>query len=198
MQLAVLASHGGSNLQALIDAVADRRLPLEIALVLSNNAGAGALERAQNAGIPTRVINARSHPDAAMRDAAIRDALLEAGADYVQLAGYMKKLGPRTLAAFRGRILNIHPALLPKFGGRGMYGMRVHEAVLAAEERESGATLHVADSEYDTGPIVAQERVPVLDGDTPESLAARVLEAEHGLIVDTWRRIATGQVAISR
>ena len=124
-----------------------------------------------------------THADPVALDAAILVALQTHGVEIVCLAGYMKKLGARTLAACRGRILNIHPALLPNFGGRCMYGMRVHEAVLAAGENESGATVHLIDGEYDHGPVLAQEKVPVCDGDTPEQLQARVLEVEHRLYV---------------
>jgi phosphoribosylglycinamide formyltransferase-1 len=114
----------------------------------------------------------------------------------IVLAGYMRKLGPRTLAQYRGRVLNIHPALLPKFGGPGMYGARVHEAVLTAQEKESGATIHLVTEEYDQGPIIAQSRVAVLPGDTVESLAARVLEVEHALFPETLARIARGEIEL--
>jgi phosphoribosylglycinamide formyltransferase-1 len=113
------------------------------------------------------------------------------------LAGYMKKIGPRTLARYRGLVLNIHPALLPKFGGQGMYGRRVHEEVLAAGDRMTGVTVHLADEEYDRGPILAQREVPVVRGDTVDSLAARVLEAEHALYVETLARIARGEIRLA-
>jgi phosphoribosylglycinamide formyltransferase-1 len=120
---------------------------------------------------------------------AMLDALRSHGIDVVVLAGYMKKVPPQVVAAFRNRILNIHPALLPRFGGPGMYGLRVHAAVLAAGETESGATVHLVDEEYDRGAILLQRRVPVLQGDTPELLAARVLEAEHALYPDALRLV---------
>ena len=116
--------------------------------------------------------------------------------EVICLAGYMKKLGAEVLTAYEGRILNIHPALLPKFGGQGMYGMRVHEAVLAAGERESGATVHLVDEEYDHGQILAQEKVPVKAGDTPETLQKRVLAVEHRLYAVTLARIAAGEIPI--
>ena len=115
----------------------------------------------------------------------------------VALAGYMKMLGPRTLDAYRNRILNVHPALLPKFGGQGMYGERVHRAVLASGDSVSGVTVHLVDEEYDRGPVVAQTEVPVLPGDTPDTLAARVLEQEHILYPETIQRIATGEVDLN-
>ncbi len=186
--LGILASHGGSNLQVILDACALQKLPARVGLVISNNRSALALERARQAGVPTAVINATTHPDEVDRDAAIRDALLVRGVTRVALAGYMKKLGPATLAAYRGRIVNIHPALLPRYGGKGMYGRQVHAAVLAAGERETGVTVHLVDEHYDHGPILAQERVPVHPGDTVESLAARVLAVEHRLYVDTLRQ----------
>ena len=114
--------------------------------------------------------------------------------DVVVLAGYMKMLGPAVLSRYDGQVLNVHPALLPKFGGKGMYGRRVHEAVLAAGESVTGATVHVVDAEYDLGPVVAQREVPVLPDDTVESLSARVLEREHELLVQTLRKVATGEI----
>jgi phosphoribosylglycinamide formyltransferase-1 len=137
-----------------------------------------------------------THPDPADLDRAVLEALERHGTDLVVLAGYMKKLGPATLGRFKGRVLNIHPALLPKFGGPGMYGRRVHEAVLAAGEKESGVSIHIVDADYDTGPVIAQERVPVLPGDTPDSLAARVLEQEHRLLTATLGRIASGELPL--
>jgi phosphoribosylglycinamide formyltransferase-1 len=118
------------------------------------------------------------------------------GADTVILAGYMKRLGDITLKAYRGRILNIHPALLPKFGGKGMYGKRVHEAVLAAGEKVTGVTIHLIDENYDTGPIINQCRVPVLENDTADSLSQRVLTHEHRLYVETLQMIADGRIRL--
>lgn len=195
-RIGFLASHGGSNMQAILDACRSGRLPADPAALICNNPDAAAIARARAAGIPAIVLNARTHPDEATLDAAIRDALLAHRADWVALAGYMKKIGPATLAAFPRRILNIHPALLPKFGGPGMYGIRVHQAVIAAGETASGATIHLVDSEYDRGPILAQAKVPVLPEDTPESLAARVLQTEHLLYPDTLRRLILGEIPI--
>lgn len=192
MRLGFLASHGGSNMQAILDGCADGAIAATPALLICNNPGAAALERAAKAGMPSRVLNGKTHPEPSALDAAIRDALLEARADLVILAGYMKKIGPQLLQAYRNRILNIHPALLPKFGGQGMYGMNVHRAALAAGEAESGATVHLINEVYDQGPILAQARVPVLPDDTPESLQARVLQQEHRLYPETIARIARG------
>ena len=194
LAIGVLASHGGTNLQAIIDACADGSLHAEIRIVISNNSRSFALERARQAGIPTVHISAVTHSDPACLDAAIADALASHGVELVVLAGYMKKLGPRTLERYHNRILNVHPALLPKFGGRGMYGERVHSAVLAACERVSGVSIHIVDEEYDRGPVIAQAQIPVMDDDTPETLAARVLEMEHILYPRTIHLIAIGEL----
>ena len=181
-KLAVLASHEGTVLQAVIDACARRALNWKIAVVISNNADSGALRRAREAGIAALHLSSRTHEEPEALDHAICGALREHGTDLVLLAGYMKKLGPVTLEAFRGRIVNTHPALLPKHGGQGMYGLHVHRAVLAAGERTTGVSVHVVDSGYDTGPVIAQTEVPVEPGDTAETLAARVLAEEHKLL----------------
>jgi phosphoribosylglycinamide formyltransferase 1 len=193
VRLAVLASHEGTTLQAVIDACERGAIAARVALVISNNPDAGALRRARAAHTPVLHLSGTTHPDAAALDRAICAALIEHQIDLVLLAGYMKKLGPTTLAAFAGRVLNTHPALLPRFGGRGLFGGHVHRAVLAAGESESGASIHLVDSEYDTGPVIAQVRVPVHTGDTVESLAARVQEAERALLVQVLREIASGQ-----
>lgn len=196
LKLGFLASHGGSNMQAILDACANGSIPAKPALLVCNNPGATALFRAANAGMPAKVLNAKSHPDFDSLDAAIADALQSAGVELVVLAGYMKKIGPRVLSAYRNRILNIHPALLPKFGGQGMFGMHVHEAVIAAKETESGATVHLINEVYDEGPILQQAKVPVLPDDTPESLQARVLVQEHRLYPDTIGKIARGEIKL--
>lgn len=190
MRLAVFASHEGTTLQAILDAAADGRLRDPVALVVSNNRESGALRRARAAHVPAVHLSSATHPQPAQLDAAILAALREHRVDTVFLAGYMKKLGPSVLAAFRGRILNTHPALLPKHGGQGMYGRRVHEAVIAAKESESGASIHHVDEGYDTGAVVAQCRVRVLPTDTPESLAARVQASERELVVATLAALA--------
>lgn len=196
MNLGFLASHGGSNMQAILDACARGDVPATPVLLVCNNPGATALRRAATAGLPARVINAATHPEPGARDAAMLDALRAAEVDLVILAGYMKMIGPKTLAAYANRILNIHPALLPKFGGQGMYGARVHEAVLAAGETESGVTVHLVNEAYDEGPILQQARVPILPDDTPDTLQARVLEQEHRLYADTIAKIARGDIAL--
>lgn len=173
VRVAVLVSGGGTNLQALLDALHDSPIA-RIARVISSRPDAGALERARRAGVPTTVLRDAGDP------AEVLSAL--AGAQLVVLAGYLKLVHASVVARFRGRIINIHPALLPDFGGAGMYGRRVHEAVLASGAKESGATVHFVDEEFDRGAIIAQEKVRIESGDTPDTLAARVLEAEHRLL----------------
>lgn len=178
-RLAVFASGSGTNLQALIDHFEDSDAA-EVALVISDRAECGALERARAAGIPTHHIRVHTRPIAAVTADTI-DALEAARIDLVALAGYLRLIPPDVVRRFHFRILNIHPALLPSFGGKGMYGRKVHEAVLAAGCRITGPTVHLVDERYDEGRIVAQWPVPVLDDDTPESLAQRVLRIEHEL-----------------
>jgi len=185
VRVAVLVSGGGTNLQALLDALHDSPIA-RIARVISSRPDAGALQRARRAGVPTTVLRDAGDP------AEVLSAL--AGAQLVVLAGYLKLVHASVVARFRGRIINIHPALLPAFGGAGMYGRRVHEAVLASGAKESGATVHFVEEEFDRGAIIAQEKVRIEPGDTPDTLAARVLEAEHRLlprvVLELARRIA--------
>jgi phosphoribosylglycinamide formyltransferase-1 len=196
LRIGALASHEGTTLQAILDACREGTLAARVVAVVSNNSDSGALRRARAAGAAALHFSSKTHPDAQALDAAISDALVEQGVEVVMLAGYMKKLGPALLARYQGRILNTHPALLPKFGGHGMYGMRVHEAVLQAREAETGPSVHLVDAEYDTGRVLAQARVPVLAGDTAESLAARVQERERRLVVTVLNRVATGELEL--
>jgi phosphoribosylglycinamide formyltransferase 1 len=175
MRVAVAVSGRGSNLDALLHTLARARTA-QVVLVLSNRADAGGLDIARAQGIPTLVF----HDPA---DATVwLDALEHARVDLLVLAGYLKLVPAAVVARWRGRIVNVHPALLPGFGGPGMYGRRVHEAVLRSGAAESGASVHLVDEVYDRGQVLAQERVPVLPGDTPETLAARVLAVEHRLL----------------
>ena len=198
LRIGVLASGEGTTLQAIIDACAQGRINGRVAAVISNNSGSGALRRAAAAGVETFHLSSVTHSTGESLDAAICGALQGARADVIFLAGYMKRLGVRTLAAFPARILNTHPALLPRFGGQGMFGDRVFEAVLAAGESESGASVHLVDGEYDTGVIVRQERVPILPGDTVESLKARVQACEREAVVATLAAIASGELLLGR
>lgn len=185
MKLGVLASHNGSTLQAILDACARGALNAEVAVVISNNKRSMALERARASGVNAHTINAITHPDPGGVDRAIATTLNEAHCDWVILAGYMKRLGPVTLKSFDQRVLNVHPSLLPKYGGQGMYGLAVHEAVLAAGDAITGATVHRVSDEYDEGEILAQSNVSVRPGDSAELLQKRVQAAERGLLIDT-------------
>ena len=196
MNLGLLASHNGSTMQALIDACHSGRLRATPVVVVSNNKESGALARARKANILAFHLSGATHPDPAVLDREIAETLLQHDADLVALAGYMKKIGPAMLAAFPGRIINIHPGLLPEFGGRGMYGRRVHEAVIASGASETGATIHLVDEIYDHGPILAQSAIPVRQGETADSLAARVAEVERRLYVDVIDGIIRGAIRL--
>ena len=184
MRIAVAVSGGGSNLQSLLDTLPAGG-PATVALVVSNTAKAGGLERARKAGVSAVVFADPADGAEWLR------ILAEHRIDLVVLAGYLKLVPAAVIAAYRGRILNIHPALLPEFGGAGMYGKRVHQAVLDARRGESGCTVHLVDEVYDRGKILAQARVPVLPGDTAESLAARVLAEEHKLLPQVVLEVAS-------
>lgn len=190
LHLGFLASHGGSSMRAIVAAIEAGTLDARACIAISNNSDAPALQFAGEHGLPARHISARTAGGEDAADRAICAALDEAGVDWVVMSGYLRKLGPATLARYGGHILNIHPALLPKFGGRGMFGRHVHEAVLAAGESVSGCTVHLVDEEYDHGAILAQHEVPVLPGDRVEDLQARVMAAEPPLFVEVLRGIA--------
>lgn len=180
-RVAVLVSGGGTNLQALIDKIQKGELEeAEIVKVISSRPDAFALERAKKAGIETAV--------AAEQKDVLRELRLS-GADIVVLAGYMKVLSPDIIENYRNRIINIHPSLIPKYCGKGFYGIRVHRAVLEGGEKESGATVHYVDEGVDTGKIIIQRKVPVMEGDTPEALAVRVLETEHEILAEGLREV---------
>ena len=175
MRIAVAISGRGSNLEVLLRAL-EADGPAEIVLVITDKAEAPGLEHAHRRGIPVTVLSDPGAPQAWLQ------SLHDKSIDLLVLAGYLKLVPADVVAAYRGRIMNTHPSLLPAFGGKGMYGERVHRAVLASGARETGVTIHLVDEAYDRGPILAQSRVPVQEGDTPERLAARVLEAEHRLL----------------
>lgn len=191
VRIAVMASGRGSNFRALHEALGADSDIARIVLCVSNNPRPGAFEYAASVGIPTIRLSPKMFEAEAEYAAALLETLDTHRVEMIVLAGYMRKVPDAVIAAFSGRILNIHPALLPAFGGEGMYGMHVHEAVLAAGGTESGATVHLVDADYDTGRTIAQERVPVLPDDTAETLAARVLEAEHRLLPRTVIEWAT-------
>ena len=185
-------------MRAIVEAFAQSTLEGSARVVISNNAGAPALQFAQQHGIATRHISATSAGGEAAADRAICEALVTSGADWLVLSGYLRKLGPATLRRFGGRILNIHPALLPKFGGQGMFGRHIHEAVLAAGDGVSGITIHMVDEEYDHGQILAQRQIPVMPGDTVETLQQRIMAAEPEFFVETLQAIARGEFAAPR
>lgn len=185
--IGVFASGRGSNFAAVLDRIASGDLAnVRFSVVISNNSSSGALALARRRGIPACHISRRTHPDPSALQTALLEALQSHAVRLVLLAGYMKLLPPNIIRSFPNRIINIHPALLPRHGGEGMYGRRVHEAVLRSGDPESGATVHFVTDLYDGGPVIARRRVPVRPGDTPDDLAARVLGAEHELY---WRAV---------
>ena len=191
-RIAVLASGGGSNLQAILDyfeAQGEARAAT-VALVASDKPAAGALDRARRQGVPTVSL------DPTQRDSGLAAILRDHAIDYIALAGYLRFVPAAVTRAWRGRIINVHPSLLPSFGGAGMYGIRVHQAVIAAGVRVTGVTVHFVDEEYDRGPIIAQWPVPVLPDDTPDVLASRVLTVEHALYPATLDAVARGRVTL--
>lgn len=188
-RLAVFISGSGTNLQSIIDRCADGTIPGEVVLVVSNKSDAQGLLRAQRSGINTVVHRRKKFPDGQAADDHLLQLLTKHEIDVIALAGYLKLLPPEVVRKYRNRIFNIHPALLPKYGGKGMYGHHVHEAVLASGDTESGVTIHLVDEIYDHGKIVAQEKVPILPGDTPDDLAARVLEVEHKLYPRVLKKV---------
>lgn len=193
LKLGVLVSGGGTTLENLVRRIADGRLSgAQIVLVISSRGAVRGVEIARAAGLPLEVIRRQDYASERTFSTAITEALDRAAVDLVVMGGFLCfwRLPPH----YDGRVLNIHPALLPRFGGQGMHGERVHEAVLAAGETESGCTVHVADNQYDHGPIVAQRRVPVLPGDTPETLARRVGDAERELYPDVIQHVADAGV----
>jgi phosphoribosylglycinamide formyltransferase 1 len=190
IRIAIFASGAGTTAQAVIDACAEKRIDGSVVLIVSNNPDAAVLTRAAAADIPWRHISTRTHPREGALDVALLAALAGAEATHILLAGYMKHLGKAVLAAFPGRVYNTHPALLPAHGGQGMYGDRVHQAVLASGAERSGATVHLVEDAYDEGPIVASVAVAVAPDDDVASLGERVRAAERLLVVDVLAAVA--------
>jgi formyltetrahydrofolate-dependent phosphoribosylglycinamide formyltransferase len=182
----------GSNLMAILKAIAAGTLRGQVAVVIGSLKGAPALAAASNAGVETVVVGTANRSDDEYGAILLR-AITKRDVDLIVLAGYMRRLPDALTSAYAGRIINIHPSLLPAFGGHGMYGRKVHEAVREAGVTESGCTVHVVDNEYDHGPVVAQRRVDVLAGDSVDDIAARVLGAEHSLLVDVISDICDGR-----
>lgn len=194
MKIAVLISGGGRTLKNLLELIAADELPMEVALVISSNAKAGGLAHAEAAGIASSVVNRKDYANEELFGAAIFSRCRTAGVELVVMAGWLK-LTP-VPEDFLGKVVNIHPSLLPAFGGQGMYGDRVHAAVIERGCKVSGATVHFVDNEYDAGPILWQTPVPVFEDDTPDSLAARVFEAEKEAYPHVLRMLATGRVTL--
>ena len=194
LKIGFLASNNGSSFRAILAAIEAGTLAAEARLVVSNRRESPALAFAAAHGVATRAIPTAADPDAA--DAALAAALRNAGVELVILSGYLRKLGPATLAAYEHRILNIHPALLPKYGGQGMYGRRVHEAVAASGDAVSGASVHLVDGEYDHGRLLATLEAPLAPGDDAAAIEAKVMAAEPAFFVEVLRRIATGALVL--
>jgi phosphoribosylglycinamide formyltransferase 1 len=193
LRVAVLLSGEGTSLENLFEQI-EAELPARVEVVIASKPRAGGLARAQRRGVPALAVSRREHPDVVAFNDALHRALADFEIDLVALLGFLSPFEPRE--RFAGRVINVHPALIPAFSGRGFYGHRVHEAVLEAGVKVSGATVHFADGEYDHGPIILQEAVPVRDDDTPETLAARVQAVERRLVPEAIRLIAEGRLAI--
>lgn len=194
LKIGFLASGNGSSAAAIVDAIRDGSLAGEARLMVSNKKDAVALAWARERGVPALCVP--TVPDAAAADVALTKAMEAHGVELVVLSGYLRRLGPAILARYAGRILNIHPGPLPDFGGEGMYGRRVHEAVVAASRAASGITVHVVDAEYDHGPTIATQSVPLAAADTAEDLERRVKALEPALFVETLRRVASGDLKL--
>ena len=196
MNIAVFASHGGSDLQAIIDGCKNNQINANVSVVISNNSDSMALKRAEKENIPAYHLSAKLLGSEEILAQKLLEILAEYKIDMIFLAGYMRMLHISVLEKYNNRIFNIHPALLPKFGGKGMYGMNVHNAVIEAHETETGVTIHRVSAEYDSGEIVAQAKVTVLENDTAEILAARVLEKEHEFLVEVISDIVDGKILL--
>jgi len=197
MRLAVFASGGGTNFQAILDATDRGDLPATPACCISDTPDAGALNRARKANVPTAVVEPRNYQSPTPFGQAVLEVLDTHDVDFIALAGYMMKVPANVVAAYRNQMTNLHPALLPAFGGKGMYGMNVHEAVIEFGVHWSGVTVHLVDEEYDHGPIVLQEPVPVYPTDTPQALAERIRKVEHRIYPEALRLFAEGRIEVN-
>ena len=193
-KIAVFVSGGGSNFIAIHRQIIQGNILGKIVMVFSNNPNCGAIKFAEENSIPIFIINAARYPNAHTRDEFLLETCLKAEIDLICLAGFMKMLPQNIVKHYEYRILNIHPGLLPEFGGKGFYGTRVHEAVINTGKRESGATVHFVDEIYDHGPIILQKKVEVMETDTPESLAARVLKVEHELFPEVVKAFCENKI----
>lgn len=193
MKIAFLASHNGSAARAIAQACQSGLLAASPVLLISNNDGAAALQWAKELKLKTAVINGRNSSDP---DAAIAGFLEDNHIDLVVCSGYMKLIGTKTINAVHGAVLNIHPALLPKYGGQGMYGRHVHQAVFDNKDTETGATIHLVDGEYDHGRTIAQMRIPVLESDTVDMIEDKVKAAEPAFYIETLHHILSGAIPL--
>ena len=193
-KIAVFVSGGGSNFIAIHRQIIQGNILGKIVMVFSNNPNCGAIKFAEENSIPIFIINAARYPNAHTRDEFLLETCLKAEIDLICLAGFMKMLPQNIVKHYEYKILNIHPGLLPEFGGKGFYGTRVHEAVINTGKRESGATVHFVDEIYDHGPIILQKKVEVMETDTPESLAARVLKLEHELFPEVVKAFCENKI----
>ena len=193
-KIAVFVSGGGSNFIAIYRQIIQGNILGKIVMVFSNNPNCGAIKFAEENSIPIFIINAARYPNPHTRDKFLLETCLKAEIDLICLAGFMKMLPQKIVKQYEYRILNIHPGLLPEFGGKGFYGTRVHEAVINTGKRESGATVHFVDEIYDHGPIILQKKVEVMETDTPESLAARVLKVEHELFPEVVKAFCENKI----
>ena len=194
LKIGFLASGNGSSARAVTDAIRAGSLEAEARLLVTNTRKAGALQWAEEVGLPALCVPTAADPEAA--DRRLAEAMSQAGVELIVMSGYLRRLGPSTLSRYAGRIVNIHPGPLPEFGGQGMYGRRVHEAVLASGRANSGIVIHVVDEEYDHGPALAALEVPIAAGETAETLEERVKALEPTFFVDTLRRIAEGELEL--
>jgi len=197
LKIAVLASGRGSNFAAILNNIKQGKIDAVICAVISNKKSAAVLEIAKDNQIPAFFVSSKKFPEQRDFDAQIMEILQKTNANFIVLAGYLKMIGKEIVRKYKNRILNIHPALLPSFGGKGMYGHHVHEAVLNYGCRVSGVTVHLVDEEYDTGLPIIQRCVPVKDDDTPETLAARVLKVEHKVFSEALQYFAEGRIEIN-
>ena len=196
MNIAVFASGRGSNFQSILNAIDAGILPAQVVVLISNKSDAGAMEIARAQNIPTQHLSQKMFSSEEALAKAMLDVLKKKQTEFIVLAGYLKKIPAQVIREYRNRIINIHPALLPLFGGDGMYGHRVHESVLASGKKVSGATVHLVDEEYDRGPIVMQKTVDIVPDETPDSLAAKVLKIEHEIFPLALKAFAEGRIKV--
>lgn len=197
LRIAVFASGRGSNFHALAEAISRKKLNAKIVVLISNNSEAGAVALARSLQIPALHLSQKQYPSHAAFTETVLSTLESYGVDLVVLAGYLKKIDSAVIKRYRNKIINIHPALLPDFGGEGMYGCHVHEAVIAQGVKRTGATVHIVDEEFDHGPIVLQESIPVESDDTPDTLAEKVLRIEHSILPRAVELFAEGKITVS-